>query len=151
MSDETPTLDEIDTAIIALLTEDGRLSFSKIAKMVGLSRPGVTERIASLRSRGVIERFTISVPPQFVRKPLPVYFELRFQPKYVHEAAGQISKHPDIVTVNLMSAKNSLHIHGFFHDIGEVGEFVDEYLVGFDGILEIKTDFLLRRYKMGRV
>ncbi len=151
MAVETPVLDEIDTAIIALLSEDGRMSYSEIAKKVGLSRPGVTERISSLRTRGVIERFTISVPPQFVRKPLPVYFELRFQPKYVHEAAEAISSHPDIVTVNLMSAKNSLHIHGFFHDIGEVGEFVDEFLVSFEGILEIKTDFLLRRYKMGRV
>ena len=127
------------------------MPYSEIAKKVGLSRPGVTERIASLRSRGVIERFTISVPPQFIRKPLPVYLELRFQPKYVHAAAEKISQHPDIVTVNLMSAKNSLHIHGFFHNIGEVGEFVDEYLVDFEGIIEIETDFLLKRYKMGRV
>lgn len=144
-------MDEINRKIVDLLCEDGRMSYSEIAKRVGLSRPGVTERIVSLRNRGVIERFTISVPPRYVRKPLPAYFELRFRPQYVTTAARTIADHEDIVTVNQMSANNSLHIHGFFNDIGEVGEFVDEFLVGIEGIVEIKTDFLLKRYKMGRV
>lgn len=144
-------VDDIDEQILNLLCEDGRMSYSEIAKRVGLSRPGVTERIASLQKRGVIERFTVSVPSKYFRKPLPVYFDLRFKPSEVRVAARKIADHPDIVTVNQMSARNSLHVHGFFNDIGEVGQFVDGFLVGLDGIVEIHTDFLMFRYKTGRV
>lgn len=143
-------IDKVDQEILSLLSEDGRMSFSEIAKRVGLSRPGVTERIAALQKRGVIERFTVEVPSKYVRKPLPVYFDLRFKPGTVRSAAKEIAAHPDIVTVNQMSARNSLHVHGFFSDIGEVGQFVDGFLVNLVGIMEIQTDFLLYRYKTGR-
>ena len=144
-------MDKVDEQILGLLSEDGRMPYSEIAKRVGLSRPGVTERISTLQKRGVIERFTVEVPSKFIRKPLPVYFDLRFKPGTVRAAAKEIASHPDIVTVNQMSARNSLHVHGFFNDIGEVGRFVDGFLVTLEGIMEIQTDFLLYRYKTGRV
>lgn len=145
------SLDEIDVRILRLLFEDGRMSYSELAKQVGISRPGVTERVAVLQRKGVIDKFTIEVPSMYVRKALPVFFDIRVSPERAVTAAQHVAEHRDIVTVYQMSSRGSLHVHGFFSDIGEVGRFVNEYLVQTPGVLEINTDFLLRRFKSERV
>lgn len=51
-------LDRIDRRILELLTLDGRLSHTAIAKEVGLSGPAVHERVRKLELRGVIAGYT---------------------------------------------------------------------------------------------
>lgn len=54
-------LDEKDEKILNILKEDGRASFVKIGKLVGLSEAAVRRRIQNLIKRGVIKRFTAEV------------------------------------------------------------------------------------------
>ncbi len=145
------SLDATDRKILEYLNLNSRISYSELAPLVGLSRPGVTERVSSLQRRGVIERFTVVIPSDYIRKPLPAFFDIMFEPSKVKSAAEEIARHPDIVTVYQMSARNSLHVHGFFASINDVGEFVEGYLVDIEGMQEVKTDFLLRRFKSDRV
>lgn len=57
------SLDRIDRRILAILAEDGRRSYEKIAAEVGLSGPSVFERIRKLEARGVIRGFTVQIDP----------------------------------------------------------------------------------------
>ncbi len=59
-------LDTVDQALLAALSENGRVSVSDLAQEVGLTRQSVTERIARLRASGVIRRFTLDVAPEKV-------------------------------------------------------------------------------------
>lgn len=58
------SLDEIDQRIIAVLHEHARISYTDLAKEVGLSRVAVQTRIQSLMDDGVIERFTAVINPE---------------------------------------------------------------------------------------
>ena len=51
-------LDRIDTQLLALLQDNGRISQHDLAKAVGLSAPAVAERLRKLEERGVIRYFT---------------------------------------------------------------------------------------------
>lgn len=144
-------IDDVDRKILNILGEDARTSYSDLAKEVGLSRPAIKERVDALQRKGIIERFTVEVPSKYIRKPLPVFFDIRFEPAHVLSAADKIADHPDIVTVYQMSARNSLHVHGFFANIEDVGTFVESFLVNIEGLTEVNTDFLLRRFKSDRV
>lgn len=144
-------IDATDRKILKILTDRGRISYSELASEVGLSRPGVTERVAVLQREGIIERFTIDVPFKYVRKQLPVFFDIRFEPSKVVAAGEKLSTHPDVVIVYQMSARNSLHVHGFFDSIEDVGDFVDQFLVNIPGLVEVNTDFLVKRFKSDRV
>ena len=53
-----PQLDRIDTQLLALLQENGRISQHDLAKAVGLSAPAVAERLRKLEDRGIIRQFT---------------------------------------------------------------------------------------------
>lgn len=50
-------LDEIDIAILNHLQENGRAQRNKIAELVGLSVPSVSERMKKLEEKGLIEGY----------------------------------------------------------------------------------------------
>lgn len=52
-------IDEIDSQIISLLRENGRMKNVEIARHVNLTEGGVRARIAKLVADGIIEKFTI--------------------------------------------------------------------------------------------
>ena len=47
-------MDETDIKIVEALIDDARMSLKDLATHVGLSSPGVSERIRRLQERGVI-------------------------------------------------------------------------------------------------
>ena len=54
-------MDHIDRALLELLQHDGRITISELSKKLALSRPSVSERIARLEERGVIEHYSARV------------------------------------------------------------------------------------------
>ncbi len=143
-------IDGVDRKIIEILIGNARISYSDLAKEVGLSRVRVKDRVVALQKKGIIEEFTIQVPARYLGKPLPVFFDIQVAPGYIEESAEKISKHNDIVIVYQMSGRNSLHTHGFFADIDEVSEFINNFLSSINGVKNIETEFLLRRFKAQR-
>lgn len=57
-------IDDIDRKIIAELNINGRISYTDLAKEIGLSRVAVQSRINALMDGGVIERFTAVINPE---------------------------------------------------------------------------------------
>jgi DNA-binding Lrp family transcriptional regulator len=65
-----PPLDAVDVAIVAALTEDGRMSVNELAQRVSVSRATAYARLDRLRSSGVITGFTVTV--DWAKLGLPV-------------------------------------------------------------------------------
>ncbi|MEX0601424.1 MAG: Lrp/AsnC family transcriptional regulator [Rhodothermales bacterium] len=57
-------IDEIDTTILQLLQENGRMKRNAIAEIVDLSVPSVSERMRKLEERGVITGYHAVVDPK---------------------------------------------------------------------------------------
>ena len=62
--DRGPRLDETAKRIIELLQGDGRMSYSSIAKDVGLSEAAVRHRVQKLRQGGVVQIVAVTDPMQ---------------------------------------------------------------------------------------
>ena len=56
-------MDVTDYRIIEILQEDGRISMKDLGNIVGLSSPGVSERVKRLEESGVIEGYKAIVNP----------------------------------------------------------------------------------------
>jgi DNA-binding Lrp family transcriptional regulator len=69
-------LDDTDLEILELLGEDARRPFSEIAERVGMSGPGVSDRVERLEDAGVIERFTVEVDRTQLQGGVPVLVEV---------------------------------------------------------------------------
>lgn len=58
---EKYALDERDETLIKLLTNDGRMTITDMAKHLGVTRPAVMGRISRLQTAGVIKGFVVVV------------------------------------------------------------------------------------------
>jgi Lrp/AsnC family leucine-responsive transcriptional regulator len=54
----TTILDEIDKVILNMLLENGRVSYTDIAKAVDMKPPSVIDRIKKMESEGIIKQYT---------------------------------------------------------------------------------------------
>lgn len=140
-------LDGVNNKIINILLEDGRISLTDLSKKVGISRGLVANRIKDLENSEVIKKFTVLVSPEYFRKPLPVFFDIKVAPEYLIESAKILTDYDDIVVVYQMSGNSALHVHGYFEDINEVYSFIDQKLNTLAGIQDIQTQFLLKKFK----
>ena len=56
-------MDDTDRALLAALRFDGRASWAELGRLVGLSGPSVTDRVARLEAAGVITGYHAAVDP----------------------------------------------------------------------------------------
>jgi Lrp/AsnC family leucine-responsive transcriptional regulator len=71
------TLDKIDRRILRELQQDGRITFSELAKRVGLSTSPCLERVRRMEREGVIAGYTTLLNPKFLNAELIVFVQIR--------------------------------------------------------------------------
>ncbi len=91
-------LDALDQRILALLTDDGRLSASEIGRLVGLSPAAAKRRIDRLEARGYIRGYTAILDHGRLNGQLEAFSELRFAPgTQVDEIDAAVADLPELV------------------------------------------------------
>jgi len=70
-------LSAIDKKILRELQEDGRITFSELAKRVGLSTSPCLERVRRMERDGVINGYTTLLNPSFLDADLIVFVQIR--------------------------------------------------------------------------
>jgi Lrp/AsnC family leucine-responsive transcriptional regulator len=56
-------MDDVDWKVLSLLQQNGRITYTELARQVHLSVPAVTERVKRLEEAGVIEGYAARVNP----------------------------------------------------------------------------------------
>ena len=67
------TLDEVDRQVLRLLAEDGRRSYTDLAKDTGLSTSAVHQRVRRLEQRGAITGYAAVLDPIVAGLPLTAF------------------------------------------------------------------------------
>jgi len=88
-------LDDADRKIIEALIRDARMSLKDLAAQVGLSSPGVSERIRRLQERGVIRGFTAEIDPKALGYSLQAIVRIRPLPGKLHIVQQLIQDIPE--------------------------------------------------------
>ncbi|XRQ15504.1 Lrp/AsnC family transcriptional regulator [Actinomadura welshii] len=70
-------MEEIDRQILALLGDDGRMSFTDLAKETGLSVSAVHQRVRRLQKRGIIKRFAAQLDSGQIGLPLTAFVSIK--------------------------------------------------------------------------
>ena len=70
-------MESIDRTIIALLSTDGRMSYTEIGKETGLSTSAAQQRVRRLEQRGVITGYKAQIEPESVGKMLTAFVALK--------------------------------------------------------------------------
>lgn len=140
-------IDDIDRKIILSLNKNGRISYTDLAKDIGLSRVAVQGRINSLMDHGVIERFTAVINPEKIGINVSAFFNVEVEPKHLHDLADKLAEDPFVTSLYHMSGPSKLHMHGLFKNNQEMEIFLKEKLYKMPGVTSVDSQVLITRYK----
>jgi Lrp/AsnC family leucine-responsive transcriptional regulator len=142
-----PTLDEIDRQIIKALNQNGRISYTDLAKNIGLSRVAIQARINTLMEDGVIERFTAVINPEKIGITVSAFFNVEVEPQNLQAVADTLADEPAVTSLYHMTGPSKLHMHGLFTNNKEMELFLNEKLYKLPGIMSVDCQVLITRYK----
>jgi Lrp/AsnC family leucine-responsive transcriptional regulator len=140
-------IDDIDRKIIAILHQNGRSSYTDLAKEVGLSRVAVQTRINTLMENGTIERFACIVNPEKLGITVSAFFNVEVEPKYLMQVADTLADEPEVTSLYHMTGPSKLHMHGLFKGNQEMELFLQNKLYALPGIQSVDCQVLIKRYK----
>jgi Lrp/AsnC family leucine-responsive transcriptional regulator len=69
-------VEDLDRRIVDLLRSDGRMSYTDLAKALGLSTSAVHQRVRRLEGRGVIKGYTAVVDHAALDRPLLAFISI---------------------------------------------------------------------------
>lgn len=69
-------VEETDRVIVRLLVQDGRMSYTDLARATGLSTSAVHQRVRRLEERGVIKGYRAVIDPEAVGLPLTAFISV---------------------------------------------------------------------------
>lgn len=81
MTDQSKAIDEVDTRIIAMLSESGRMSWRELGENVHLSATSVGDRVRRLEGLGVISGYRAVVDPAAVGRGMRAVIEVQLRPE----------------------------------------------------------------------
>jgi Lrp/AsnC family transcriptional regulator, leucine-responsive regulatory protein len=85
-------VEEINRKIIALLADDGRMSFTELARRTGLSVSAVQQRVRRLEQRGVIRGYSANISADEIGLPLTAFVSIKpFDPAAPDDAPDRLA------------------------------------------------------------
>lgn len=131
--------------------EQGKISRTKIAQMLGKDEKEVDKKIAELEKDNIIVGYkTIVNWDKTDRDMVTALIELRITPQRgegFDKVAERIYKYPQVRSLYLMSGAYDLAVTIVGKSMKEVALFVAQKLAPMDSIISTATHFVLKKYK----
>ena len=141
--------------LLALLSENARLTVQQLAVMLNKTEREVEDAIAAYEKDGVIRGYKALVNWEKVDKnKASALIELKVSPKResgFDEIAGRIMQFEEVESVYLMSGAYDLAVKVHGKSMQDIAMFVMRRLSTLDSVLSTATHFILTRYKDGDV
>ena len=91
-------METIDRHILALLAEDGRMSYTDIGRSTGLSTSAAQQRVRRLEQRGVISSYRAVLDPEKLGRTLTAFIAIKpFDPAEDETVPGVVAQMPEVI------------------------------------------------------
>ena len=142
----------LEKDILAILTDDARISPNKIAAMLSVDEQTVKNAIKAMEESGVLVKYTAIINSERAEDVLvEALIEVKVTPKKKEGFDGiakQIAAFTEVKSVYLMSGAYDLAVFVEDKTLQQVSRFVSERISTFDGVISTATHFILKKYKI---
>jgi DNA-binding Lrp family transcriptional regulator len=120
-------IDDLDRQIVQRLTVNGRISFTKIAKEIGLSTDTVVKRYHKLKENGAI-KVSVQINPNVIGYGAILDFNIAFttSESLTNTIVESLSKIPDVIIITKTSGDYDLHLTAMVRDIAHSFDIQDQ-------------------------
>jgi Lrp/AsnC family transcriptional regulator for asnA, asnC and gidA len=145
VSDPAIVLDDVNKALIEQLQQDGRRSYTALAKAVGLSEAAVRQRVQRLAEAGVIQVVGVTDPLTlgFARQAL---VGIRGSGD-LRELAGRLAAVPEIDYVVICSGSFDILVELVCHDDEHLLTLMNDVIRTIPGVRETESFVYLKLVK----
>ncbi len=120
--------DDVDQRILAGLRDDGRISMSALADLVGVSRATVYTRVENMLASGVITGFSAQVDPRRVGFGICTLVFVTVQPQTWVSFRRRVSEMSQVEYCAVTTGEHDAMLLVRARDVAEVHHFVTEVL-----------------------
>lgn len=141
------TLDNLDARIVAALQVDGRVSFSKLAKDLGVAEGVVRYRYRKLESSDVLRVVGIADPLK-VGFEVMVLLGLKVRPGTTDAVVSALNELAEVSYLVVTSGSIDMFCEVMCRDHAHFGELLHERVHQIDGIVETQSFMVLKTPKL---
>lgn len=139
------SLDSIDLAMLAALELNGRLTNAALAARVGVAESTCTQRLRSLRDRGVIRRFRAEIDPAALGLTLQALITVRLGTHGREQVRGfeqRVRTLPNVLTAFHVAGADDYLLHVAVASAGALRELVLEHLTTHPHVRHVETQLV---------
>lgn len=142
-------LDDLDWAILRILQENARQTYTEIGRRLNLAHSTIYDRIKRMEERGVIRNYAVLVDPKKAgMKLLTAIVTIFTDPKESERVAEKLAKHKQVLEVFTSLSEELLIIAKVVaKDQEKLHSFIAEFVAPMPGVLRIRTSIITRKYK----
>ncbi|RAY14000.1 AsnC family transcriptional regulator [Actinomadura craniellae] len=117
----------MDRQIIVLLSRDGRMSFTDLAKETGLSVSAVHQRVRRLQKRGVVRGFAAQLDAEEIGLPLTAFVSIKpIDPAAPDDAPERLAHLEEIEACHSVAGEESYILKVRVSSPGELEELLQK-------------------------
>lgn len=149
-----PELDAFDRKILAVLSENGRISTLELAQEVGLSPTPCSRRVKRLEESGVIQGYAAKISPAALGLNICVMVSVRLakqSPDAVRQFLDAIEARSEITECLLVTGSIDYLLKVWVADIDALRHFIREVLQSIPAVAETSTMVILNMTETGSI
>lgn len=140
-------LDEIDCRILEILQKDGRIQRNRVAEMVGLTIPAVSERMKKLEKKGIIDAYRAKVNQAAIGKDVTAFVFIMTSPMKTYEEFIKNSREEyDIIECHSITGEGTFLLKVVTENTSSLENLLSE-IQSWPGVLQTRTYIVLSTYK----
>ncbi|MEB3282284.1 MAG: Lrp/AsnC family transcriptional regulator [Lyngbya sp.] len=145
-------MDTIDYKAIRHLMAQGRITWSELATLLGLSAPATAERVKRLEERGVIQGYNARINPEAVGCELTAFIAVTLQQPQDRGAFLQrIQEMSEVMECHHITGEDDYLLKVRCQNTRHLERIVSEEIKGISGILKTRTTVVLSTAKESSV
>ena len=120
-------LDSIGKAIVRELLKNGRISFSELGRVVGLSTPAVAERVRKMEEAGLITGYHAAVNGDLLGPSILAFIHLDIEPNLYDRVKKQVNQLPQVVECHHISGEGAFILKVVVASVGDLETLVAKF------------------------
>ncbi|MFF0160532.1 Lrp/AsnC family transcriptional regulator [Streptomyces sp. NPDC005263] len=138
-------MDELDSALLRLLQQDGRRTNRDLAQELGIAPSTCLERVRSLRERGVLLGFHAEVDLPSVGRGLQAIIAVRVRPPsrtVIEQFQAFVARMPEVIGVFITTGTDDFLLHVAVRDTDHLNAVVLDKLTERQELADVRTSVL---------
>ena len=121
-------LDEVSWRLLKELQANARLSFSELARRVGLTPPAVADRIRRLEELGIITGYRLELDRSKVGLPLTVLIRVTHRGVNCYELGEMLKEYPEVLECHRITGSESYLVKAGLRSVEHLQELIDRIM-----------------------